>query len=75
MDDLYILTYSSLEDFFEKEISFTAETEYEAKQLAYSVIKGGEGLIDCIELSDGMSQWELDFSDCEWHYVEGPCPF
>jgi hypothetical protein len=69
MEDLYILTYLC-EDGSESEKSFTAETVEEAKQLALSVVAGGEGLLSCIWLSDGMTQWELDYSDCEWHPEE-----
>lgn len=69
MDDLYILSYIC-EDYSEKEVSFTAETEEEAKQLAFSCIKGGEGLISSIDLSNGITRWIFEYSDCVWHIDE-----
>jgi hypothetical protein len=65
MDDLYILSYVT-EDCVEQEKEFTAETLEEAIMLATSTVKGGEGLLSAISLSDGASNWIYDYSDCEW---------
>ena len=65
MEDLYILTYL-FEDGSGVEKSFTAETLEWAIMLATSFVKGGEGLLSCIELSDGISTWTYDYSECSW---------
>lgn len=73
MEDLYILTYLC-EDGSEVEKSFTAESVEWAKELAYSSVRGGEGLLSCIELSDGICQWEYEYSDCQWNLVDHQYP-
>ena len=69
MEDLYILSYT-LEDGSQKEVSFTAESFEEAKQLVASDIRGGEGLLSSITLCDGNSVWEYEYSDCAWHMFD-----
>ena len=65
MDDLYILEYIT-EDGGEQEKSFTAETLEWALTLATSCVKGGEGLLSGIYLTDGITTWEYDYGSCEW---------
>ena len=73
MEDLYILTYLC-EDGSEAEKSFTAESVKEAQNLACFHIMGGEGLLSCIWLSDGICQWEYEYSDCQWNLVDHQYP-
>lgn len=65
MDDLYILEYIT-EDGVEQEKSFTAESLKEALALATSCVKGGEGLLSGIYLTDGITTWEYDYGSCAW---------
>jgi len=63
-DLLYILSYVC--DGSAKEFSYTSFTQQEAFELATSQVSGGEGLLECITLCDGMDIWDYSYDICEW---------
>ena len=65
MDELFVFSYTT-EDHVDHEVEFLAPNWTEAKALAFSTIKGGEGLLSGIYLSDGIQCFEWDYGNCQW---------